>query len=90
MAAATAARLAFADAEGGKWSGLDRTLAALRDGGVLLLDDMDPARYTLAEHRAAIAGVRAALRAQAGLAVVDLPVGSGHIMATMRPRAAVA
>ncbi|MFE4604257.1 O-methyltransferase [Kitasatospora indigofera] len=82
--------LVFADAEGGKWSGLDRTLAALREGGVLLLDDMDPARYTLAEHHAAIAAVRATLRADAGLVLVDLPVGTGHIIATRRHAAAAA
>ncbi|WP_371477021.1 O-methyltransferase [Kitasatospora sp. NBC_00315] len=82
--------LVFADAEGGKWHGLDRTLAALGEGGVLLLDDMDPERYTLAEHHVAIAGVRAALRADTRLVIVDLPVGTGHIIATVRRGAASA
>lgn len=30
----------FADAPGGKWSGLDRTIAALRPHGLLVVDDM--------------------------------------------------
>lgn len=81
--------LVFADAEGGKWTGLDRTLAALREGGVLLLDDMDPARYTRPEHHESIAGVRAALQADTGLAIVDLLVGSGLVIATRRPRTEV-
>jgi demethylmenaquinone methyltransferase/2-methoxy-6-polyprenyl-1,4-benzoquinol methylase len=34
--------LVFADAQGGKWEGLDRTVAALRPGGVLVVDDMRP------------------------------------------------
>src|SRR5689334_18664661 len=34
--------LIFADAQGGKWTGLDRTIAALRPGGLLLVDDMTP------------------------------------------------
>ena len=32
--------LIFADAPGGKWEGLDRTIAALEPGGLLVVDDM--------------------------------------------------
>lgn len=84
--------LVFADAEGGKWSGLELTLASLRDGGILVLDDMDPGRYELPEHRAAIEDVRRALAADRCFTVVDLPVGSGIVLASRRrvERAAVA
>ena len=37
--------LVFADAPGGKWTGLDSTISALNPGGVLVVDDMDPGRY---------------------------------------------
>ncbi|MFF1873507.1 O-methyltransferase [Kitasatospora herbaricolor] len=78
--------LIFADAEGGKWSGLELTLRALADGGVLLLDDMDPARYELPEHHRSIAGVRATLAADDHLVLTDLPVGTGIVIATRRRR----
>ncbi len=77
--------LVFADAEGGKWSGLTLTLRALTDRGVLLLDDMDPQRYELDEHRRSIAAVRSTLAEDTGLVLVDLPVASGIIIATRRP-----
>lgn len=32
--------LVFADAQGGKWTGLDRTIEAVKPGGFLLVDDM--------------------------------------------------
>lgn len=32
--------LVFADAQGGKWDALDRTIAAVKPGGFLLVDDM--------------------------------------------------
>jgi demethylmenaquinone methyltransferase/2-methoxy-6-polyprenyl-1,4-benzoquinol methylase len=81
--------LVFADAEGGKWDRLDLSVAALRPGGQLLLDDLDPARYELPGHRAAIAGIRAALRGDAALTVADLPVGSGLLIAARLHRPAV-
>jgi predicted O-methyltransferase YrrM len=34
--------LIFADAPGGKWEGLDRSVAALRPHGLLVVDDMTP------------------------------------------------
>ena len=37
--------LVFADAPGGKIEGLDATIAALAPGGVLVVDDMDPALH---------------------------------------------
>ena len=34
----------FADAQGGKWEGLDRTIAALAPHGMLIVDDMTATR----------------------------------------------
>ena len=76
------------DAEGGKWDRLDLSVAALRDGGRLLLDDLDPERYEAPEHRATIAGIRARLHGDAGLAVAELLVGSGLLVAAKLRRAA--
>lgn len=81
--------LVFADAEGGKWTRLDLSVAALRDGGQLLLDDLDPDRYELPEHKATVTGIRRMLHADEGLAVAELPVGSGLLLATRLRRAAV-
>jgi demethylmenaquinone methyltransferase/2-methoxy-6-polyprenyl-1,4-benzoquinol methylase len=45
--------LIFPDAPGGKISGLHRTVAALRRGGVLIVDDMDLTRHEDEQLRAA-------------------------------------
>jgi demethylmenaquinone methyltransferase/2-methoxy-6-polyprenyl-1,4-benzoquinol methylase len=73
--------LVFADAEGGKWTRLDLSVAALLPGGQLLLDDLDPARHELPERRATVAGIRAALRDDVELTVVELAVGTGLLIA---------
>ena len=75
--------LIFADALGGKWTGFDRTIAALAPGGVLVLDDMDPQRYP-AEHHGVLAGIRQALTADKALVTTELPIGSGLILASRR------
>jgi predicted O-methyltransferase YrrM len=75
--------LIFADALGGKWSGLDRTIAALAPGGVLFLDDMDPQRYP-AEHHAVLDGIRGTLTGDRDLVVTEVAIGSGLILATRR------
>lgn len=80
--------LVFADAEGGKWDRLDLSVAALGEGGQLLLDDLDLERYELPEHRATVAGIRAALRGDAALTVAELAVGSGLLLATRLRRPA--
>jgi demethylmenaquinone methyltransferase/2-methoxy-6-polyprenyl-1,4-benzoquinol methylase len=67
--------LIFADAEGGKWQGLDRTIAALAPGGHLLVDDM------AADHRQT-ARVRETLLGHPDLTTVELPCGTGLILAT--------
>ncbi len=76
--------LVFADAEGGKWTGLDLTVAALALGGVLLVDDMDLARYHRPEHLVAVAAVRGALVSHPDLVTAELPVGTGLVISTRR------
>lgn len=67
--------LIFADAEGGKWHGLDRTIAALAPGGHLLVDDMATGHEQTAR-------VRETLLGHPGLTAVELPCGTGLILAT--------
>lgn len=74
--------LVFADAPGGKWDGLDRTIAALQPGGLLLVDDMTPAPDWPAEQRTRQAGVRRALLTSPLLTSAELPYSSGMILAT--------
>jgi predicted O-methyltransferase YrrM len=54
--------LIFADAPGGKWEGLDRTIAALAPHGMLIVDDMTATPQWDAVHRARQQEVRQALR----------------------------
>lgn len=77
--------LVFADALGGKWTGLDLTVAAVAPGGVLLVDDMDLGRYHSPEDRAAVTGVRETLLGHPALVSAELAVGTGHILSTRRP-----
>ena len=77
--------LIFADAQGGKWDGLDRTIAALRPGGLLVVDDMTPLPDWPAEQHAKQAGVRQVLLTTPRLTAVELSHGSGVILGTRRP-----
>jgi predicted O-methyltransferase YrrM len=77
--------LIFADAQGGKWDGLDSTVAALRPGGLLLVDDMTPQPNWPAEMHAKQAEVRRALLTSPLLTAVELSHGSGIVLATRRP-----
>jgi predicted O-methyltransferase YrrM len=67
--------LIFADAQGGKWHGLDRTIAALAPRGHLLVDDM------AVTHDETVR-VRETLLGHPDLTAVELPCGSGLILAT--------
>jgi len=69
--------LIFADAEGGKWQGLDRTIATLAPGGHLLVDDMATGHEQTVR-------VRDTLLAHPDLIAVELPCGTGLILATRR------
>ncbi|MDA8032555.1 MAG: class I SAM-dependent methyltransferase [Actinomycetota bacterium] len=73
--------LVFADAPGGKWEGLDRTVEAVAPGGVLVMDDMTPQPWWPPAHTEAIATVRSTLGADERLRVEELPVGSGVLLA---------
>ncbi|TNM67095.1 SAM-dependent methyltransferase [Streptomyces sp. NP160] len=77
--------LVFADALGGKWTGLDLTIAAVAPGGVLVVDDMDLARYHSPEDRAAVTAVRETLLGHPDLVSAELAAGTGHILSTRRP-----
>ena len=77
--------LIFADAQGGKWIGLDHTIAALGPHGLLVVDDMTATPEWTAEHHTIQAGVRQALLTSPLLTSIELDHGSGVILATRRP-----
>jgi predicted O-methyltransferase YrrM len=79
--------LVFADAQGGKWEGLDLTIAAVRPGGVLLVDDMSPPHWESHKHRTKTEAVRARLLSHPDLLAVEIAHGSGVVLCA-RPAAA--
>jgi predicted O-methyltransferase YrrM len=76
--------LIFADAPGGKWEGLDHTIAALAPHGMLIVDDMTATPQWDIEHRARQHEVRQALLTRPLLTSVELRHGSGVILSTRR------
>jgi demethylmenaquinone methyltransferase/2-methoxy-6-polyprenyl-1,4-benzoquinol methylase len=74
--------LIFADAEGGKWDGLDVTIRALRPRGHLLVDDMTPPRFAHELHASKTAEVRQTLLNHPALLAVPIDWASGLILAT--------
>lgn len=74
--------LVFADAQGGKWEGLDRTIAVLRPNGVLLVDDMRPQQWWTDAQRSKQELVRRTLLGHPDLEAIELDVGSGCIICT--------
>lgn len=76
--------LMFADAQGGKWVGLERTIAALRPGGLLLVDDMTPPEWIDEAHERHTARVRTTLLRHPDLVATELSCGSGMILCTRR------
>ncbi len=76
--------LIFADAQDGKWESLDRTVAALQPGGLLLVDDMAPAEWSSAEHEANTAQVREYLLGHPELTCVEQHWSSGVILCSRR------
>jgi demethylmenaquinone methyltransferase/2-methoxy-6-polyprenyl-1,4-benzoquinol methylase len=76
--------LIFADAQGGKTRGLERTIAALAPHGMLVVDDMSPQPTWDAEVAASQPGVRRALLSSPLLTSVELAHGSGVILSTRR------
>jgi demethylmenaquinone methyltransferase/2-methoxy-6-polyprenyl-1,4-benzoquinol methylase len=80
LAAGGAFDLIFADAPGGKWHGLDSTIAALSPHGLLVVDDMTPLPEWTDSHRAAQERVRQTLVTAPGLISVELAHSSGVIL----------
>ena len=76
--------LIFADAPGGKIFKLRRTVAALRRGGVLVVDDMDLTRHDDEQLRSALAVVRHRLLGNDDLVCAELGFSSGVIVAVKR------
>ncbi len=74
--------LIFADAPAGKWRGLDQTIAALRPGGMLVVDDMTPTPDWDDQQVIEQARVRRTLLAAPELTTVELAHGSGVILGT--------
>jgi demethylmenaquinone methyltransferase/2-methoxy-6-polyprenyl-1,4-benzoquinol methylase len=74
--------LIFADAQGGKWEGLDRTIAALAPHGMLVVDDMTATPQWDTEQRAKQQHVRQVLLTSPLLTSVELRHGSGVILST--------
>jgi predicted O-methyltransferase YrrM len=78
--------LIFADAQGGKWDGLDTTIAALRPGAQLLVDDMTPGEFADDVHARKTREVRARLLDHPDLASVEITWSTGLILSTRRHR----
>jgi predicted O-methyltransferase YrrM len=76
--------LIFADAQGGKWEGLEQTIDSLRPGGLLLVDDMEPTEYMNDEHRVKTVEVRERLLASEHIAHVELNWATGLILCARR------
>jgi predicted O-methyltransferase YrrM len=76
--------LVFADAPGGKITGLDATIACLAPHGVLLVDDMDPALHADDDLRGPIASVRDTLLSDSRLLAVEIPFSTHVIVAVRR------
>jgi predicted O-methyltransferase YrrM len=79
--------LVFADAQGGKWFGLDLTIAAVAPGGFLLVDDMAPREWWTDEHRTHQEGVRRTLLSHPELAAGEMDWSTGLILCARRRRA---
>jgi demethylmenaquinone methyltransferase/2-methoxy-6-polyprenyl-1,4-benzoquinol methylase len=76
--------LIFADSEGGKWDGLEVTLAALRPGGHIIVDDMLPPEWQSSTHRIKTIEARVRLTTDPSLVAVELAWATGVILCTKR------
>ena len=77
--------LIFADAPGGKLVGLEDTVDALQSGGVLLVDDMDPALHENDGLKQSLARVRGTLLEHPLLLSAELAFSSGALISVRRP-----
>lgn len=82
--------LIFADAEGGKWYGLDLTIEALALNGTLVLDDLRPQDWKSTEdkdvHLEKVGQIRAQVLAHPDLLSIELDHGAGILLSVRRPR----
>lgn len=76
--------LVFADAQGGKWEGLDRTIACLRPRGLLLVDDMAPEAFLDERHRLKVEEVRRTLLSHPDLLGAEIQAATGMILVMRR------
>jgi demethylmenaquinone methyltransferase/2-methoxy-6-polyprenyl-1,4-benzoquinol methylase len=76
--------LIFPDAPGGKIFKLRKTIATLRPGGFLLVDDMDLSLHKDPELRNGLASVRERLIEHPDLVCAELAFASGVIIASKR------
>jgi demethylmenaquinone methyltransferase/2-methoxy-6-polyprenyl-1,4-benzoquinol methylase len=74
--------LIFADSEGGKWEGLDLTIAALRPGGQIIVDDMTPPEWSSDNHRVKTTEAKLRLTTDPRLIAVEIASASGLILCT--------
>ncbi len=76
--------LIFPDSPDEKTFGIRPSVAALRPGGILLLDDMEELKERGPERSARLAGVRRQLAEDPNIISVDLPLPSGVVLAVRR------
>jgi predicted O-methyltransferase YrrM len=76
--------LIFADTWPGKFSHLDEALAALKPGGLYVVDDLSPQPDWPAGHQAAVEAYLAALAARPDLLIAHTGWATGVLIATKR------
>jgi predicted O-methyltransferase YrrM len=74
--------LIFADAQGGKWERLDLTIAALRVGGFLVVDDMTPLASWSEEQIQKKSEVSKALLGHPDLVACEIGWATGIVLST--------
>jgi demethylmenaquinone methyltransferase/2-methoxy-6-polyprenyl-1,4-benzoquinol methylase len=74
--------LIFADAQGGRWTGLDHTIAALSPGGMLVVDDLQVGPDAAPDVREQQPLVAERLRHDPRLLATELEWATGVLLAT--------
>lgn len=77
--------LIFADAWPGKFSHLDDAIAALKPGGLYVVDDLSPQPNWPEGHQAEVDAYLAALAARDDLMITQLDCATGMLVAAKRP-----
>ncbi len=76
--------LVFADAQGGKWTRLNLTIAAIKAGGNLLLDDMAKFEDGDPEVHAMLDTIRGTLSQHPGLVCREMAWATGMVLCAKR------